>query len=99
MSRAAKTVAKWKEYSRDVKKRITASRVRNSEIGEAGNLMEYLIAIVGPVTRTEDCEAAPRQADGSADVAVDHRLRAHHGGECRRRHAVRASHVRGVGTS
>ncbi|BEJ14101.1 hypothetical protein CspHIS471_0312750 [Cutaneotrichosporon sp. HIS471] len=52
--RAAKTVEKWKGYSHDVKRRITASRVHNPEIGGAGNLMEYLIAIIGPVTRTEN---------------------------------------------
>ncbi|BEJ14099.1 hypothetical protein CspHIS471_0312730 [Cutaneotrichosporon sp. HIS471] len=48
--------AKWKEYGKYAKNKINSSRQRNAELGEATNLMEYLIACMGILTKTKDCE-------------------------------------------
>ncbi|BEI83264.1 hypothetical protein CcaverHIS002_0311320 [Cutaneotrichosporon cavernicola] len=48
--------AKWKEYGKYGKDKINSSRQRNAELGQATNLMEYLIACMGILTKTKDCE-------------------------------------------
>jgi hypothetical protein len=39
-------------------KKVAASRSRNKELGEAGSLMQYLIGLIGWLTRTSNCEYA-----------------------------------------
>jgi hypothetical protein len=37
--------------------KVTASRSRNRELGEAASLMQYIIGLIGWVTRTPSCES------------------------------------------
>jgi hypothetical protein len=78
MIAAAKRTSEIIQFARFVvscfNSQVKASRTQNKELGEAATLMQYIIGLIGWVTRTPDCKFLPtpvgRQWRLMADVVT-----------------------------